>query len=281
MKSPLRFCFQQSFVLGLLFAGSSLGCQTEEAKECAAGVERAGAKLGATDPNDRGQLEGLIGELEGTRKICEKARRTTELADIDTALTNVRELLSRHEEREKKEEKPGERSEEEWAKVQKEGDPLCPRGQSYPRPAQPTTRIECTGPSVLEANWEQTLQQFTRMGFQMMQKPSALRAVKGPLAITLDFEKTGSSRAATCVTVNVPPGQDWQPVVASLTSVPPTQLKKDEPIVTKKGPVEFKVKEVDSAFELELGECPAPAAPAPTPVAPTPVAPAPAPTPAP
>jgi hypothetical protein len=69
-------------------------------------------------------------------------------------------------------------TEAELAMLDKAGDPDCPKGQHYVH-HQNKKMIRCTGPLLVEVNWEQAKGHFERRGFSSIEKGAQLRLERG------------------------------------------------------------------------------------------------------
>lgn len=253
---------QASFPFGLvtMSAVSAVGCESPEAKQCDRMVKVSLASLSAMNPSDSASVEETRAGLEEALTACEKAKRKNEVKDINDALGNVGTHLKRLKEAKARAANPSLRSAEEWAKIEKEGDPACPLGQAYRRPDKKEPMILCSGPTLLERGWKLAGEHFAAHGFQIMAKGSELRATKGPQEFVFSFEKPDSEKAAACIKAKVVAGQEWKHVVAALTNVKLSKLEKDKPVEAEGRKVPLKVVEGDVSWVL-LGECPIPDAP--------------------
>ncbi len=233
-------------------------CESEEEKRCAGAMKSSQTMLLSMSGLDRASVEQTLGSLETALASCQAAGKTADVDEIGEAIKNVKGHLEKMDAGEIKA-APKPPSPEQWAEWEKNGDERCPRGHSYEHPQKKGVMILCRGPSAVEGGWKENAEHFTGLGYQVMQKGTMLRAVRGNQAFTFHYGSIESEKAPSCVELETPPGQTWEAAVAQATAVDPQSLKKGEPAPAKDGPLPFKVEENGETFKIQIGECAAPA----------------------
>jgi hypothetical protein len=239
-----------SAFLVLAFGGS--GCDSPETKRCLAAYESAQARVLKVDPKSKASVGESLAAVESALAGCRTANRHTEVDQLIKAkneLAAQSELLERRARR-KRAKVP---TPEELRRLEREGDPSCPRGQAYR--VEGSKDIRCTGPVLVEMTLPQAKAHFEELDYKIRTPaPTTLAVEHG--AERYDFTYSRAEGPPSCVVLTPAPGLPWQEAVARATGANPGRLKNPGSLNTTRGPLVFTVDE--AKVIIRLGECPPP-----------------------
>jgi hypothetical protein len=234
--------------LALLTLGA---CQSKDETNCRSQYLASHVLVSDVDTNDLESVESTLKAVDESLAVCQRAVLQEEIEQLKGA---KRKLESHHgylvQRQAKRELTP-----EELAKVVANGDPRCPRGQSYTSKKSPQ-KIRCTGPQVIQMNWAEVREHFASRGFKLADTGATLSAEFGSESYRYSFKKREDSEAAPCVVVYSQPGIAWQETVARVTGLPPRRLKEGQPVTLGDRQIAFKVTGDETQAVLTFGECP-------------------------
>lgn len=226
------------------------GCDSPDVKQCRSQYLEVYAQVGAVDTGEQESVEGALQRVNDTLSICERANLAEEKKQLSIAqrkLDSHAQYL-RHQATQKK------LTPEELEQLVKQGDPYCPKGQSY-QYQKSGKKVKCTGPQLVDMNWKQATEYFQQRGFKLTPTGSVLKAESGSVSYTYTFSKVDDGAAARCLVVFAPPQIPWEETASRVTGELPRRIKRDEPIKTANGPRAFKVEEDAVQAVIKLGEC--------------------------
>lgn len=231
-----------------------LGCNPLKFKECRDEMTSSQQVLLDMDDQRLEDVEKSLKSVERALGACRGVIGESDVAKLDDAKTKLDKQLMGLRARAVVKPRPV-LSEEQLARLQKQGDPGCPRGQEYEHP-QNKQRVRCTGPQVMEMNWVTAIEQFNqRRGFAVQPQGSKLRFESGAEVVEFSFKEQNSKAPAQCVSVVGEPGISWQELVARATGVQPRVMKLDKPIPSARGPISLLVEGTPEQFVVKLGSC--------------------------
>lgn len=254
-----------SFLGPLVLAGSLLGCEDAALKKCHMEMEISQKELLSMDKHDPAAAERVLGGIRRTLATCKEARRRDEVADLEEAERQVVSLVDIL----KKRAARGARqlpSPEEIAKLQKDGDPECPKGHVY-RSAANQPEIRCVGPQIAEMTFAQARKYFDMRGYKVKSegKPPVLRAEYGAELYEFRFAAVDDAAKPTCLSVVSAPSVPWKEAIARTTGVRPDRIEEGKPLPLASGALPFRLEGQGEARKVLVGACtdvPASGAPA-------------------
>jgi hypothetical protein len=233
--------------------GGSLGCENEEVKACHAEMQVSQKALLEMDKTDPKSVRETLGLVEKTLAVCEAAQRREEVKNIADAKRQVSAHLEALEERAARPERK-KLSADEVAKLEREGDPNCPRGQGYEHP-QSKQVIKCVGKQLAEMPKAVASEHFDKRGYKITEAPDGgFKAEFGASAYEMRYA-AGPGQAPTCVRVTGKPGVPWQEIVARTTGVHPQRIKRDKPVKVGGNSLPLKVAGDPAQWTVILGDC--------------------------
>jgi hypothetical protein len=232
-----------------------LGCKSAGDKACAEQFTRAQNVVLQIDAEDLASVSGSVAAVDEAIQTCRAAGRHGDVDELDKARTQLSQHRDRLLRRQEMLERRTEISPEELARLIKEGDPKCPRGQGYLH-AKSGKRIVCVGPQPVDMSRPQAEEYFKARGYKLSANPdgSELRFEYGSELVVFAYAG-GAAAAPRCVTLYPPPDRSWQEVTARLTGVAPARLKANQPIRRSSGALPFAVEESAQKVVARLGSC--------------------------
>ena len=229
------------------------GCDPD-AKLCHERMTSAQAIVTQVDSKSISSVERSLGAVSEAYSACEKAQLGTEREQLLKAKNELSAQLSVLERRanRKKLQAP---SAEELARMIKDGDPSCPKGQAY-KPKDSKSEVRCTGPQLADMNAEGLKSYYGDRGFKVtsQEAPAEVQAEHLSEKYVFSFDKL-SDAAPRCVTAYAAPGMSWQEVTSRLTGTPPEHMKLDVPVKSGRGELALKVEHETDKPTVHLGQC--------------------------
>ncbi|MBM4363313.1 MAG: hypothetical protein FJ104_11575 [Deltaproteobacteria bacterium] len=246
-----RFPGRPSFALSLLVVA---GCSAET-KHCHEVMTTAQAEVAKVDSKSEESVRASLTAVEGAIAACQAASRGQEVQQ----LTQAKNQLSGHlTYLEKRAARPAEkaRTPEELARVLRDGDPACPRGQAY-RPKGADREVRCTGPQPVDMTRDRAARYLEERGFTVRRTddPPELRAEHGAELLVFRHASSAPDAAPRCVLLYPPPGMSWQEAAARVTGVPPQKLDKATTVRAERGQIPMKVEDTEKKVRVDLGDC--------------------------
>src|SRR5690606_22646186 len=115
--------------------------------------------------------------------------------------------------------------------------------------------IDCKGPQLVDMNWSQASEYFSRRGFRETPDGSKLSFERGAQIFEFEYSTAKSSSAAGCVTVIADMGIPWQETVTRATGVQPQRVELGEPVKTARGSLGLLVEGGPEQYTVKLGKC--------------------------
>ena len=234
----------------------SLACD-REASSCHERMNLAQGVVAQVDGKSATSVRASLTAVQDAYAACEKAQLGPEreqLLKAKNELTGQLDLLELRARR-KKQVAP---AAEELARLAKNGDPACPKGQAY-KPKDSPHEIRCAGPQLVDMGAEDLKQYYGDRRFKItsQESPAELRAELGSELYVFAFDKL-SDAAPRCVTAFAAPGLSWQEVTSRLTGAAPEKLKLDAAVKTGSRELALKVEHENDKPTIRLGSCRAP-----------------------
>jgi hypothetical protein len=225
-----------------------------DATQCHERMSSAQVIVAQVDGKSIASVQASLAAVEEARATCEKAKLGPEREQLLKAKNELRGQLDLLElrARRKKQAAP---SPEELARLAKNGDPSCPKGQAY-KPRGSAAEIRCTGPQIVEMSAEDLKAYYGDRRFKItsQETPAEVRAELGSELYVFSFDKLADA-APRCVTAFAAPGSSWQEVTSRLTGVPPERLKLDAAVKSGARELPLKVEHATDKPTIRLGNC--------------------------
>ena len=243
------------FCVAVLPICLTTACKTEEKKRCRAAYARAQETVKSVSARSADDLSKADTELASALADCEKAGLDDESNQLLVARKQVSEQLAKVWKKAARA-KPEKQTPEQIARLEKEGDPGCPKGQAYKHRGS-GKQIRCTGPLPIDMGWSRAEQYFKGRDYSV--RPSdaetTLKLEHGSELLIFEYAAKGDSRPPKCLTIYPPPGMSWQEAVARTTGAPPHRLKKDGTVTTSSGKLDLRIDESEQKLVVYIGKC--------------------------
>jgi hypothetical protein len=226
------------------------GCESADVKACRAQYLEVYAQVSDVDTSAQESVEAALTRVTETLTLCERAA----LAEEKKQLGIAQRKLDSHAQFLRQQATKKVLTPEQLEQLVKQGDPDCPKGQSYSY-EKSGKKVKCTGPQIVDMNWQQAREYFSRRGFKLTSSEKTLKAESGSESYTYTFARSEDTAPAQCLVVFAAPQIPWEETAARVTGERPRRIKRDEPVQTKSGPKNLKVEEDAIQAVIRLGEC--------------------------
>lgn len=237
---------------GIFLGGIVLfGCKSQAQKECEQLVKTAEVTLLSMNPTDRASVEGTLAEVKKALSSCE-AVKSKEVSEIKAAVGNVERHLLRLKKGEIKPPPPPPGAQE-LARMEKEGDPDCPRGQGYQHPVLKKF-IRCKGPLMVERTYAEVQSYFAKHRIATATKDGMLRGVQAGVTYTFTYDAPGSKNAPVCLTIESSKDKKVTELIAFATDIEPSKIDPTQPVVVAGTSIPVQVTQGEMQTVV-LGDC--------------------------
>jgi hypothetical protein len=223
----------QTGVMGFVLLCAALGqagCESADTKACQDNYLKTHALISGMDSKAIEGVEPVLEAVEQTIALCQKANSQKELAELEKA----RKTLQSSADHLRQNGSRKELTPEELEKLLKDGDPNCPKGQSY-NYRKTGKQVRCTGPQVVAFSRGQAEEYFKNRGFRLKLDGAHLEAAFGPESYQYEFTGSEDSAKTRCLKVSAALGIPWEESVARVTGAHPAQLKKGKEVRAQDG----------------------------------------------
>jgi len=238
---------------GVLFSvGTLLGCESAETKACLTSYAAAQEKVNQVDAKSKPSVEASLASVEAALATCKQAQRHREVDQLVSAKNQLVAQVGALDRRAaRKARKPP--SADELRRLEKSGDPSCPKGQAY-RP-DGGKEIRCTGPQLAEMSANVAAKYFEELGFRVKRPtPSRVEAEHGAERTTLVYADPPGESAPRCVELVPAPNIPWLEALTRATGANPSKLKETTgKVKLAQGEMAYVVDEKNHI--VKLGEC--------------------------
>ncbi len=239
--------------LGLVALALTLlfGCRDE--RRCREDMTRAQEVVNGIDSKSADSLKGAVTALETAIAACEKAKLGAERGKLLEAKNQIGAqiaLLERKAARKKNVPLTG----AELEKLQKEGDPSCPKGQAY-RNASAEKEIRCTGPQLIDMSLDAVKQYFGARKYKLTltDAPPRVRAELGAELFVFTYDEP--SNGPQCLELYPAPGIPWREAVGRAVGGRLEKLKAGGTVTAKRGELPLAVEDTEKKQLARIGDC--------------------------
>lgn len=237
------------FVLCLLVAAT--GCLDE--RKCHEQMTSAQAVVSKIDSHSPDSLKGALPSVDSALDACEKAKLGEEHGKLIEAKNQITAQIALLERKAARKSGPA-LSAADLERVQKEGDPSCPKGQAY-KHAGVDKEIRCTGPQLIDMPFEAVKSYFGARNYKLTvtENPPRVRAEFGAELFVFTFDEPGAG--AKCLELFPAPNIPWREAVGRATGVRLDKLKDGGTIAVKRGDLALTVEDSAQKQLAKLGDC--------------------------
>ena len=237
----------------LLVGGTLLGCESAETKACLASYAAAQERVTKVEAKSKASVESSLTAVEAALATCKQAQRHGEVDQLVSAKNQLAAQVGALDRRAaRKARRPP--SAEELKRLEKEGDPNCPKGQAY-RP-DGGKEIRCTGPQLAEMTANAAAKYFEELGFRVKRPVSSrVEAEHGAERTTLVYADPPGDSAPRCIQLVPAPDIPWLEALTRATGANPSKLKTPTgKLKLAQGELPYVVDEKNNT--IKIGDCP-------------------------
>ncbi len=200
-------------------------------------------------------FDQTLTKVRATLATCRTAgldQEVEQLAAVEKALAEQRDRVEKASGRAPKKTL----SPEEIGRLEKAGDPSCPKGQAY-KHQQTGKEIRCTGPQPIGMGWSTAVAYFQSRDFSVKPKddPNVLALEHGAELLLFSYARPQDPGPPVCVKIYPPPGASWQEAVSRTTGAAPGTLVKGGTVKTPAGDLRVDVTESATELVVRIGRC--------------------------
>jgi hypothetical protein len=229
----------------------ALGC-SQESRLCRSERDRAQEVVKALDSKSTESLGNAVRALESAITACEKASMGADREKLVQAKNEIGAHLALLEKRAKRKKAA---SPEELRRLEREGDPTCPKGQGYKQAGM--KEIKCTGPQLVDMSLEQADQYFSSRHYKLTRSdaPPRLRAEQGAEVYVFTYDKPNDAAGPKCLELYPIPGVPLVEAVGRATGARLEKLKSGGSVKAERGELALLFEEANQKLAAKIGSC--------------------------
>jgi hypothetical protein len=242
----------RSLSFALAFAAfASGGCLDE--KRCHDEMTKTQGVVSGVDSHSLDSLRGALPALDTALDACEKAKLGAEHEKLQDAKNQISAQIALLERKAARKNAPA-LSAADLDRLQKDGDPACPKGQAYKHPGL-DKEIRCTGPQLIDMPEDAVKAYFDARHYKLTvtDSPARVRAEFGAELFVFTFDQP--TAGAKCLELYPAPNIPWREAVGRATGVRLDKIKDGGTIAAKRGDLPLKVEDTAQKQLAHIGEC--------------------------
>jgi len=241
-----------SAFVAIVTSSYAMGCESAATRMCSNEYAAAQQKVLSVDAKSPESVRSSLDTVKGALAACKSANRNTEVDNLVKARNELGAQLDALERRAAR--KPRrELSPDELARLVKEGDASCPKGQTFRLEDQ--REVKCTGPQLVEMPRNDVKLYYEERGYRVKDTPpNGVTIERGAEKYTFTYPGSAATDRPSCVVLVPPHGMPWKEALARATGMRPDKM--DEPKGTVKavqGDLAFTVDEKNVV--VRIGAC--------------------------
>ena len=242
-------------VAAALVTLASLAAACQDERRCREELTNAQGVVNGIDSKSPDSLKSAIAALEPAIATCEKAKLGAERGKLLEAKNQISAHLDLLERKAARKKGPA-LSAADLERVQKDGDPSCPKGQAY-RHAGVDKEIKCTGPQLIDMGMDAVKAYFGVRNYKLTvtDGPPRVRAEFGAELFVFTFDKPGDSAGAKCLELYPAPGIPWREAVGRAVGGRMEKLKNGGTVSAKRGELPLAVEDTEKKQLARIGDC--------------------------
>jgi hypothetical protein len=240
-------------VLGAsLLALVALACESAASRACSTEYSASQQKVLDVDAKSPESVRSSLDAVNVALAACRAAKRNDAVDNLIKArneLSAQRDALERRSRRKPK----AELSPDEIARLEKEGDPACPKGQTYH--LENKKAVKCTGPQLVEMPRDDVKRYFDERGYRTKDvPPNGVRVERGAEQYSFTYPSAAASDRPSCIVLVPPQGMPWKEALSRATGKHPEKLEQKGSITATQGELSYTVDEKNVV--VRIGSCP-------------------------
>ena len=245
----MEFSRRATFAFG--FAAAVLGCESAASRACSGEYAQSQQKVLAVDKTSAESVQASLDAVKSALAACRAAQHNTEVDNLVTARNQLSAQLDALERRAQR--KPRrELTPDELARLEKEGDPACPKGQSYH--LENKKDVKCTGPQIAEMPRADVKRYFEERGYRVKESaPNEVKVERGAELYTFRYPSAAAADRPSCVVLVPPQGMPWKEALARATAMRPEKMEAKGTVTVLQGALPYEVDEKNVV--VRIGVC--------------------------
>ena len=243
--------FASVAVLVSLTFGGSLACESAATRVCSTEYAASQQKVLQVDSKSADSVRASLESVKTALAACKSAQRNTEVDNLVKARNELGAQLEVLERRARK--KPRrELSADERASLVKDGDPSCPKGESFR--LDDGKEVKCTGQHVVEMPRDAVKHYYEERGYRVKEpSPNVVTAERGAEKYTFTYPGAAAADRPSCVVLVPPHGMPWKEALARATGKHPDKLEPKGSVTASQGELPYVVDEKNVV--VRIGAC--------------------------
>lgn len=226
-------------------------CENAENKRCSTEYEAAQRRVLEVEAKSLQSVDDSLKAVQAAMDACRVVNRNGEVDQLVRAkneLVAQRGVLERRARRRVRKEP----TTEELARLVREGDPSCPRGQAYRH--GDSKEIRCTGKQLIEMSLVEAKAHFEEREYRVRTPaPTTLEAEHGAERFTLAYSSP-TAKQPSCVVLVPAPGIPWKEALSRASGAKPSRLENPGTLRVGDTTLPFVVDE--ARVIVRIGDCP-------------------------
>jgi hypothetical protein len=238
--------------LAVLLATGALGACSQETRICRSERDRAQEIVKGLDSKSIDSLSSSVRALESAISACEKASMGADREKLVEAKNQISAHLTLLEKRAKRKKGP---TADEIARLEREGDPTCPKGQGYKQAG--SKEIKCTGPQLVDMSMEAAETYFAGRHYKVTKSdaPPRLRVERGAEVYVFTYDRPKETGGLKCLELYPIPGVTLPEAVGRATGARLEKLKSGGQVTTVRGELPLIFEETNQKLAAKIGNC--------------------------
>jgi hypothetical protein len=231
--------------------GVAAGCESAATRVCSTEYAASQQRVLQVDSKSTESVRASLDAVKSALAACKSAQRNQE---IDNLVKARNELSAQLEALERRAQRKPRRdlSPDELAKLQKDGDPSCPKGQTFR--LENGKEVKCTGAQLFEMPRDDVKRYYEERGYRVKDTPpNAVTVERGAEKYTFTYPSGAASDRPSCVVLVPPQGMPWQEALSRATGKHPDKLEAKGSIAAAQGELPYVVDEKNVV--IRIGAC--------------------------
>lgn len=229
-----------------------VGCESAAARTCANEYAESQQKVLKVDAKSADSVRTSLDAVKSALAACRAAQRNDEVDHLVSARNELGAQLEALERRAQR--KPRrDLSPDEIARLEKEGDPACPKGQSYR--LENKKDVKCNGPQILEMQREDLKRYFEERGYRVKDAaPNEVKIERGAEQYTFEYPSAAATDRPSCAVLVPPDRMPWKEALARASGMRPEKMEPKGSVTLTQGALPYEVDEKNVV--VRVGVCP-------------------------
>lgn len=229
-----------------------LGCESAAARTCRSEYAVSQQKVLKVDAKSKDSVADSLVAVKSALAACREAQRNDEVDNLVKARNELGAQLDALDRRSKR--KPRrELTPDEMNELEKNGDPSCPKGQSF-QLEKNRKDVKCLGPQLVEMPRDDLKRYYEERGYRVKDvPPNDVRIERGAEQYSYTYPSAAASDRPTCAKLVPPHGMPWKEALARATGKHPDKLEQKGTLALLQGSLEYVVDEKNVV--IRIGAC--------------------------